>query len=238
VEDATESLGATYRGRPVGSLGDIGCFSFNGNKLITTGGGGMLVTDDEGHARRAKYLTTQAKDDAVEFVHGEVGYNYRLTNVQAAIGVAQLERLAEFIAAKRRIARRYREAFEGVRGLEPMGEAAWAESVFWMYTVLVDESAFGTGSRELMRALEARGIQARPLWQPIHCSPAHAGAQTLGGEVAERLNRMAVSLPCSTGLDEASQDRVIRRVLEASCGPAAGAHLAAGRTIPQQGERR
>ena len=216
IEDATESLGATYHGRPLGNIGDVGCFSFNGNKLITTGGGGMIVTDDEVRARRAKYLTTQAKDDPIEFIHNEIGYNYRLTNVQAAIGVAQMERLPEFLAAKRRIAMRYRSAFEDLPGLLPMPEASWAESAFWMYTVLVDEREFGLGSRELIAALAACGIQARPLWQPIHRSPAHAGSQTLGGGVAERLNRMAVSLPCSSGLDRAAQDRVIGCVLAAS----------------------
>jgi len=126
-----------------------------------------------------------------------------------------MERLPEFLAAKRRIAKRYQKAFEGIPGLLPMPEASWAESVYWMYTVLVDEREFGLGSRELIGALAVRGIQARPLWQPIHCSPAHAGAQTLGGGVAERLNRMAVSLPCSAGLDEKAQDRVIGFVLNA-----------------------
>ena len=141
IEDATEALGAQYRGRavgrPLGPGSHAACLSFNGNKLITTGGGGMIITDDEAFARRARYLTTQAKDDPVEYVHHEVGYNYRLTNLQAALGVAQLERLDGHVEAKRRIARGYAAALDGVPGLEVMREASWARSAFWMYTVLV-----------------------------------------------------------------------------------------------------
>lgn len=212
VEDATESLGAAYRGRRVGSLGHLACFSFNGNKLVTTGGGGMLVTDDAELAARAKYLTTQAKDDPVEYVHGEVGYNYRLTNVQAALGCAQMERLEEHVAAKRRIAGRYTEALREVPGITPMEEAPWASSVFWMYTVLVDEEEYGIDSRALLRRLEERGVQTRPLWQPVHLSPAHRGSPRVECPVAERINRMALSLPCSVGLSPEAQDAVIAAV--------------------------
>lgn len=212
VEDATESLGATYRDRRVGQLGDMACFSFNGNKIITTGGGGMLVTDDEAWARKARYLTTQAKDDPVEFVHDEIGYNYRLTNVLAAIGVAQLERLPEYVTTKRRIAARYAEAFRDVPGLTFLGEATWARATFWMSVVQVDPETFGSDSRVLLRALEARRIQTRPLWQPIHQSRAHAGSPRLGGNVAERLNRECLTLPCSIGLTESDQQRVIEAI--------------------------
>lgn len=212
IEDATESLGARYRGRPVGGLGDIGCFSFNGNKLLTTGGGGMLVTNDAGLAARARYLTTQAKDDAVEYVHGAVGYNYRLTNLLAAMGSAQLEQCDAFLASKRAIAARYNLGFAGVPGIRPMAEAPWARSAWWMYTILVDDRECGMDSRALMHALAQRDIQTRPLWQPLHRSPAHAGSPPADCPVAERLNRTALSLPCSVGLDVASQDRVIAAV--------------------------
>jgi perosamine synthetase len=213
IEDATESLGARYRGRPVGRLGDIACFSFNGNKLITTGAGGMIVTDNEAWAARAKYLTTQAKDDGLEFVHGEVGYNYRLTNIQAALGVAQLELIDEFIAIKRRNAAAYAEAFRGVPGITPMPQAPWAESVFWLYTILIDEAAFGRGSRALLTALATAGIQARPLWQPAHLSPAHRNAVMTPCPVAESLNARAVSLPSSVGLTAEEQRRVVAAVV-------------------------
>ena len=216
IEDATESLGATYRERRVGQLADVACFSFNGNKIITTGGGGMIVTDDEALAKKARYLTTQAKDDAVEFVHNEIGYNYRLTNVLAAIGVAQLERLAEYVERKRRIAARYSEACAGIPGLTLLGEAPWARATSWMATARVDEKAFGVDSRALLRALEERRIQTRPLWQPMHLSPAHAGSPRCGGEVAEALNRECLTLPCSVGMTEPDQGRVIE-ALRQSC---------------------
>lgn len=215
IEDATESLGATYKGRTVGHLGDIACFSFNGNKVITTGGGGMIVTDNEVWARRAKYLTTQAKDDPVEFVHGAIGYNYRLPNTQAAMGCAQLELLDDYVAIKRRIAQTYTEALGNLPGLTPMREAPWAYSIYWMYTMLIDETQFGLDSRALLKQLESRQIQTRPLWQPIHLSPSQRGAYATDCHVAERLNRQALSLPCSVGLTAADQQRVIDGILAA-----------------------
>ena len=213
IEDATECLGASYKGRSAGHLGDIACFSFNGNKIITTGGGGMITTDNEAWATKAKYLTTQAKDEPVEFIHGEIGYNYRLTNLQAAMGCAQLEQLDQYIAAKRRIAARYCEAFKNVPGLALMQEAAWAKSIYWMYTVLVDAPRFGADSRALLRKLDAAKMQARPLWQAMHRSPAHRHSQAYRCEVADRLNRDGLSLPCSSGLTAEQQNRVIELIL-------------------------
>ena len=215
VEDAAESLGAAYRGRPVGRLGRIGCFSFNGNKLMTTGGGGMLVTDDPALARRARYLSTTAKDEPLEGVHGAIGYNYRLTNLQAAMGCAQLDRLDHLLGAKRRIAARYGEALAGLPGIGVMPEAAWAESAFWLYSIRVDQEAAGLGSRALRDRLARAGIESRCFWQPLHLSPAHAGAPCLGGAVAERLHREILSLPCSCGLTPDDQDRVIAAVKSA-----------------------
>lgn len=209
VEDATESLGASYRDTRVGHLGDVACFSFNGNKLLTTGGGGMVVTDNPAWAGRVRYLTTQAKDDPVEYVHGEIGYNYRLTNLQAAMGVAQLEQLDVYVAAKRRIAASYRAALEGVPGITPMPQAEWARSAFWMYTILVDEASFGLDSRALMRKLAQQAVQTRPLWEPLHRSGAHAGAFATDCTVADQLYRVALSLPCSVGLSPEAQERVI-----------------------------
>jgi perosamine synthetase len=209
IEDATESLGARYKDRLVGTLGDIGCFSFNGNKIITTGGGGMLVTDNEVWADTARYLTTQAKDDPVEYVHKNIGYNYRLTNIQAAMGCAQLEKLDEYIALKRSIAHTYSREFESLAGIYTMSEAAWASSIFWMYTILVDEKEYGLSSRELLHNLDKHGIQTRPLWQPLHLSQIYLGAQITPCAVAERLNMEALSLPCSVGLNDASQQRVV-----------------------------
>lgn len=213
VEDATESLGARYRGRPVGSSPWVTAFSFNGNKILTTGGGGMLVTSDASVASRARYLTTQAKDDAVEFVHEHIGYNYRLTNVQAAIGCAQIERLDEFVAAKRRIASRYDTGLSGSPGLAPMRQAPWAESACWMYTVRVDPAGADVTSRGLLRKLREAHIETRPLWQPLHRSPAHRASFARACPVAEAVNREALCLPCSTGLTSDQQDQVIEAIL-------------------------
>jgi perosamine synthetase len=216
IEDATESLGARYHDRPVGQFGDLACFSFNGNKLLTTGGGGMLVTNDAALAQRARYLSTQAKDDEVEYVHHAVGYNYRLTNVAAALGLAQTERLPAYLARKREIAARYAESLADVPGLTLMREASWASSAWWMYTVLVDPPAFGMDARALLRRLGDARIQTRPLWQPLHRSAAHAGATVLGGATAERLNATALSLPCSVGLTPDAQAVVIDAVRAAA----------------------
>jgi perosamine synthetase len=213
IEDATECLGARYRGKSPGSVGDIGCFSFNGNKIITTGGGGMLVTSNAEWAARAKYLTTQAKDDPVEYVHHTIGYNYRLTNVLAAIGCAQMEQLDVFVEAKRQIAKRYQESLASIRGIRLPEEAAWAFSTFWMYTVLIDEKQSPIDSRELLRQLGARKIQARPLWQPLHRSPAHLSSVSPCCPTSESLYAQAISLPCSVGLTQSEQERVIESIV-------------------------
>ena len=213
VEDATESLGAKHQGVPVGHLGHVGCFSFNGNKMITAGGGGMLVTDNEDWARHARYLTTQAKDDPVEYIHSEIGYNYRLSNLQAAMGCAQMETLDDYVSAKQRIARTYDYALSEVPGVTPMREAHWAESAYWMYTVAIDEEDYGISSRELLKQLEEAGIQSRPLWQPLHLSPAHQGAYAHRCSVAQRLAQQCLSLPCSVGLTVQEQGRVIDSIM-------------------------
>lgn len=209
IEDSTESLGAKYREQMVGNLGEIACFSFNGNKIITTGGGGMIVTHNEEWARKAKYLTTQAKDDPLEYVHNETGYNYRLTNLLAAMGCAQMEQLPAYIEAKRRIACVYSKALQGAPGITPLREAPWAYSTFWLYTILVDPGSFGVDSRALLRTLAQAKIQARPLWQPIHRSKPFADCEAFDCPVADRLNREALSLPCSVGLTEEGLDAVL-----------------------------
>jgi perosamine synthetase len=218
VEDATESLGARYKGKAVGHLGDVACFSFNGNKLVTAGGGGMVVTDNQEWAERARHLTTQAKDDGVEYIHSEIGYNYRLTNIQAALGLAQLEDIEWRLGAKRAIAKSYRKALSSVPGITPMPEASWASSAFWMYTILVNRAEFGMDSRGLLRRLADAGIQTRPLWQPLHLSRAHAQSQAYECHVAGQLYHDALSLPCSVGLTKDDQQRVISVITEAARG--------------------
>ena len=212
VEDAAESLGSRYKDRPGGTVGDISCLSFNGNKIVTCGGGGMVVTNDERHAERVRYLATQAKDDPLEYIHGEVGFNYRLANPLAAIGVAQLQKLDEFVARKRAIFEVYRETLSDLPGVSFQREADWAFSTFWLASMRVDEAAFGMGSRDLMHRLLDAGIQVRPFWQALHDSPSMAGSQAYRIEVASALVAESLMLPCSVGLTEADQARVIETI--------------------------
>jgi perosamine synthetase len=217
VEDATEALGSLYRGRMPGTFGLLGCYSFNGNKLMTTGGGGMIVTEYATLAKRAKYLSEQAKD-GTEFVHGEIGYNYRLSNLHAAVGVAQLERLDIFRAAKHRIAMRYASALGTIPGITVMPEADWATSAWWMYTILVDPDRFGMDAAALGAALAAVGIQNRMLWQPLHLSKPHFMCEAIACKSAERVAERGLSIPCSVGLTTAQQDRVIDAISALAAG--------------------
>jgi len=212
IEDATEALGARVRGRNAGSFGAIGVFSFNGNKIITTGGGGMLVTDDRKLAEKAKYLTTQAKDDSVEFVHNEVGYNYRLPNVLSAVGCAQMEKLDEYIERKRRIASVYSSGLIGMEGITPMAEPGGNESTFWLYTVKIDKKKFGMDRKKLMRELYLAGIETRPLWQPMHLLKPFRSNSYSGEGVSDLLKEQCLSLPCSTGLTKHEQERIIEQI--------------------------
>jgi len=213
IEDAAESLGTKHKERGhVGRFGRVGCLSFNGNKIITTGGGGMLITDDLSVAEKAKHLTTQAKSDPVEYTHSEIAYNYRLTNIQAAMGCAQMEQLDRHIAAKRQIASIYSEALARIDGIEPMMEPPWAVSTFWLYTVIVHESDFGMDSRTLLKRLAQEDIQSRPLWQPLHRSKPHSTSQAYRIEIADLIYKDALSLPCSVGLTQPEADHVIEIV--------------------------
>jgi dTDP-4-amino-4,6-dideoxygalactose transaminase len=213
-EDAAEALGATYRtgkfaGRKVGTIGKIGCFSFNGNKIITTGGGGMLTTDDEELARRAKHLATQARLPGAEYWHDEVGYNYRLTNVAAAIGLSQLEQLSEFLFKKRAIAATYDRALEAVPGITLPPRAKWADASMWLYSPLVDGKEFGCDRSGVLARLAKCGIEARPLWPPVHKMPLYENAPYVGSGVAEDVFARGLTLPCSVGLTSDEQDTVI-----------------------------
>ncbi|MEO7752596.1 MAG: DegT/DnrJ/EryC1/StrS family aminotransferase, partial [Terracoccus sp.] len=217
LEDAAESLGATwttgpYAGRHTGTVGAVGCYSFNGNKIATTGGGGMLVTDDDDLAARARHLTTQAKVPDVGYLHDEVGYNYRLTNIAAGLGLAQLERLPSFIEAKHRIAARYDEAFADLPLVLPP-RVEGLDATYWLYSVMV---APERGRDAFLDHLNARGVGARALWRPLHAQPPFAHAQVVGdaagGLVGDDLFARGASLPCATELTEADQARVIGAV--------------------------
>lgn len=214
IEDATESLGARYKGTMVGRHGDVSCLSFNGNKLITTGGGGMIVTDNEEWAERARYLTTQAKDDPVEYIHNEIGYNYRLSNIQAAMGVAQMEQLENFIDKKRSIAGRYEEGFRDSETITTMSAQPDIDPTYWLYTVLLDDATTVETRKEVIRKLNERGIGARPLWYPIHHLPPFTDCYASEIEHATNLYARAISLPSSVGLTVYDQERCIAAVKE------------------------
>jgi dTDP-4-amino-4,6-dideoxygalactose transaminase len=223
VEDAAESLGAAYTagplaGRQVGTVGDLGCFSFNGNKTITTGGGGMIVTGDPSLAEQARHLTTQAKLPGLGYVHDTVGYNYRLTNVAAALGVAQLEQLPSLLAAKRALADRY-DTLLAKLPLAPAPRASWAAPSHWLYSVLLRED-----HDSALAALHAAGVGARPLWLPVHQQAPYAAAERLGGGIAAGLHRRGLSLPSSPALSIVDQGRTVS-ALGSSCAFRAGADL-------------
>lgn len=212
IEDATEGLGATLHGTPLGLLGDIGCFSFNGNKLLTTGGGGMLVTGCHEWAARARYLTQQAKEPGVEYVHGDVGYNTRLPGLQAVLGIAQLASLSEHLAAKRRVAAAYLAGLADLPGVQPLLPGPGVESAWWLFTIIINELAAGLDSRALLAGLAAAGIQSRPLWQPLPESRAYLDCEALPWEASRLFHRRGLSLPSSVGLTPADQARVVKVV--------------------------
>lgn len=213
IEDATESLGAQYKGKMVGNLGEIACFSFNGNKLITTGGGGMIVTDNAAWAKRARYLTTQAKDDPIEYIHHEIGYNYRLTNLQAAMGCAQLEQLDQFIATKRHIAQTYCEQLRNLPAITLPQESPDVCSAQWLFTILVNGiGADHLNSRQLMHELQRRSIQSRPFWRPAHLQKAYQGLGVGTYTVSEELYQCGLSLPCSTNLTDHDLSYVVETI--------------------------
>lgn len=208
IEDAAEAIGAIYKGRPVGGLGNLGCFSFNGNKIITTGGGGMIATNDERLAKKAKYLTTTAKDDPVEYIHGDVGYNYRMPNMLAAMGCAQLEQLNDFIMRKRSIADWYREHLEDIPGVNLQSEAQGVFSTCWLSTVEIDPDEFGMDRKQIREALLEKNIHSRPFWQPMHQSPVYKREFSVLTGVADRLFANCLSLPSSVTVTEADVERV------------------------------
>ncbi len=209
IEDAAEALGATYRERPAGSFGAVGVFSFNGNKVITTSGGGALVSNDDMLVERARHLASQARQPVAHYEHEEVGYNYRLSNLLAALGRAQLSRLDALIDTRRKINQRYRRAFEEIDGITFLSEAPGRRSNCWLTCILLDESRLGATPDQVRRHLEAQNIEARPVWKPMHLQPAYRDCRVVGGEVAEGLFRRGLCLPSGSTLSTEMQQRVI-----------------------------
>jgi dTDP-4-amino-4,6-dideoxygalactose transaminase len=212
IEDAAEALGATYKGKSPGSFGKIGIFSFNGNKIITTSGGGMLVTDDETLATQARYLATQARDPAAHYQHSEVGYNYRLSNVLAGIGRGQLQVLAERVAARRHNFEVYRNTLEQLPGVSFMPEPSFGTSTRWLSCITLDRDRSGLSPTQLRLALAAQQIESRPVWKPLHLQPLFKDCETIGGQVAADLFACGLCLPSGSSLTQTDRDHIITTI--------------------------
>jgi dTDP-4-amino-4,6-dideoxygalactose transaminase len=208
VEDAAEALGATYRNRAAGSFGASGVFSFNGNKIITTSGGGMLVTESAHVADRARYLATQARDPSPHYEHSVVGYNYRLSNLLAALGRAQLRGLDSRIERRRRINEYYRTALAELPGIGFMPIAAYGEPNYWLTCITIDPEQFGVDREAVRLALESVDIEARPTWKPLHLQPVFAASPVVGGSVAAHIFDQGLCLPTGSGLSNEDLERV------------------------------
>jgi len=215
IEDAAEALGATYRGRPVGSFGDLSILSFNGNKIITTSGGGMLLARDPAWVTRARFLATQAREPARHYEHAAIGYNYRLSNLLAAVGRAQLADLDRRITARRRINARYRARLGAAPGWRFLPEVDFGVPTCWLTCATIDAAAFGADRDAVIDRLAGLDIEARPVWKPLHLQPVFRGQRTLGGAVAERLFRDGICLPSGSSLDDGDVDQIIDAILEA-----------------------
>lgn len=212
LEDAAEALGATYKGRPAGALGDAGVFSFNGNKTITTTGGGMLVSPDAELVDRARFWSQQAREPGTAYEHSETGYNYRMSNVLAGIGLGQLQVLDLRVQQRRSIAFRYRDAFADIPGMTLMPQAPYGMHTNWLSCFLVDERELGISRDALIRKLDEANIEARPVWKPMHLQRLYAGCEVYGGAIAEDLFRSGICLPSSSSLSSEEQLHVINTV--------------------------
>jgi pyridoxal phosphate-dependent aminotransferase EpsN len=216
IEDAAEAVGTVYKGAPAGTLGDVGIYSFNGNKIITTTGGGMLVSRRQEWVDKARFWSTQARNPGIAYEHSEMGYNYRMSNVLAGIGRGQLEVLDLRVRQRRAIAFRYREAFTGLPGISLMPQAPYGLHTNWLSCFLIDEEEFGCSRDELIRSLDAANIESRPVWKPMHLQLLYAGCECYGGEVAEDLFRRGICLPSSSSLSLEDQLYVINQVRSAA----------------------
>jgi dTDP-4-amino-4,6-dideoxygalactose transaminase len=209
IEDSAEALGATSRGRAAGSFGAAGIFSFNGNKIITTSGGGMLVTASPTWAERARHLATQAREPFSHYEHLEVGYNYRLSNLLAALGRAQLQGLSSRIARRKGISAAYSEGLADLPGLSFMPRTAAGTSNYWLTCILIDPEAFGSDRERVRLALEEADIESRPVWKPLHLQPAFAGLDLIGAGHCGKIFDRGLCLPTGSALSSGDQDRII-----------------------------
>jgi len=208
VIDAAEAVGATYKGKHAGFGGDAAIYSFNGNKIITTSGGGILASEDESFVNEARRLSQQARDDAPHYEHTTIGYNYRMSNVAASIGLGQLEMLPTFVARLREIAQWYENTLGDIPGVQFMPEAAYGEGNRWLTVMLVDDKICGVSSEEIRLALEAENIESRPVWKPMHLQPVFKDVPCTGGDVSEELFRCGLCLPSGSALTENDLKRI------------------------------
>ena len=205
VEDAAEAHGAEYKGKKVGSFGDISCFSFYGNKIITTGEGGMCLTNDKGLVEKMRILRDHGMNPGKRYWHDIVGFNYKMTNMQAAIGVAQLEKIDQLVEKKRKNAYFYNSLLNDAVGITLPPEKEWAKNVYWMYSILFNDN-FGTTRDEFIKKLEEKGIETRPLFYPIHTMPHYKTNKVF--PVAEELSRRGISLPSGVALTKKEISKV------------------------------
>ncbi len=220
LEDAAEALGTLYKGIPVGALGDVGVFSFNGNKIITATSGGMLVAGRQDWVDKARYWSTQAREPGIAYHHTEMGYNYRLSNVLAAIGRGQLRVLNLRVEQRRAVAMRYREAFADLPGIALMPQAEYGLHTNWLSCFVIDAAEFGATRDAVINALATRGIESRPLWKPMHLQPLYEHCECIGGGVARDLFERGLCLPSSSSLSREEQDEVIAIVRSVGGSPA------------------
>lgn len=209
IEDAAEALGASYRAQAAGKFGAMGIYSFNGNKIITTSGGGMLVSDDPEYVRQAKFLSTQARDPAPHYQHSQIGYNYRMSNLLAAVGRGQLARLTSKIARRKEIKEFYKNALGEIPGIEFMPDADYGEPNHWLTVILINPELFGADREAVRLALEAENIESRPVWKPMHMQPVFKTCRVRGGDVAEEIFRNGLCLPSGNSLSHTDQERII-----------------------------
>jgi dTDP-4-amino-4,6-dideoxygalactose transaminase len=211
IEDAAEALGAHHHGRAAGSIGVAAALSFNGNKIMTTSGGGMLLTDDAGLAFQARYLATQARQPVAHYEHTDIGYNYRLSNLLAALGRAQLRRLDEMIERRRALREQYAKLFASVDGVSLLG-ADDEEANCWLTTIVVDPARAGWDAHALSAHLERRNVETRPLWKPMHLQPVFANAGATVNGSAQRLFEQGLALPSGSSLEKPERQRVFEAI--------------------------
>jgi len=212
IEDAAEALGANYKGKKCGLFGEIGILSFNGNKIITTSGGGMLVSHNEAYVKKARFLATQAREPELHYEHKELGYNYRMSNLLAAVGRGQLEVIDDRVMSKRSIFNRYEKALSHIDGFTFMQEADYGKSNRWLTTLTVDKRKLGVSRNQMINALEKENIESRPVWKPMHMQPLYQNCEyVMSGDedVSKKLFEEGLCLPSGSSLSESDQNRII-----------------------------